>query len=336
MIALFEGIVLGEVVTLPSDPKYSTISVFLEEPQVVVDALINRVHGLQQLHIKGAKVLVYRTYNNQARIVTVLDDLPVNSPIWKDNTSASAYFQPGEVAVRASGDPTSNIPQDGGLLWCQNSGGVSLYSGSMTQKLCISDSTQSVSLSGSNLSLATNTSAVATQAFTLSTNLVGLSHSHWGIQNPITGLFLNGISIGAAGTINLGTEDPLSGFLTEGISITTSPDPFAGIFLQSLGSIDLTALQISLMGPTHILGATSITGTFDVIGATSILGPTSVTGAFNVEGVTSILGPTSVTGVLNVTGVYSLAGIPGISGTFPIVIGGAIVVAGGLVIAVIP
>src|ERR1035437_10084145 len=120
MIALFEGIILGAVVTLPNDPKFGTISVFLEEPQIVVNALVNRVHGLQQLYPLKSKVLVYRTYNNQARIITVLDDQPAQSPIWKDNTLTSAYFQPGEVAVRAVGDPTSIIPQDGGLLWCRS------------------------------------------------------------------------------------------------------------------------------------------------------------------------------------------------------------------------
>ena len=333
MITLYEGIVMSDQpVVLPGDPNFGTVDVVLEEEQIIVKALINRTHGTQQVPLKNSKVLVYRTYNSQARIITLLDDQPNHSPIWQDNTPSTSYFQPGEVAMRASGDPTSSVPQDGGLVWCKNSGDVTLYSGSMTQKFTVSDSFQGIVSKTNRLVLATNNSSIATHAFTLSTDLTGLSSSQWGIQNPITGVFFNSISISPLGTINLGLSDPLLGTLLSGISFTTIPSitqPLAGISMIGPGEISLTAAQLTLRG------LTSFEGDFSINGNTSIIGNTSISGATSITGNTSIAGNASVAGSLNVSGVYSSGGIPGLTGAFTVHPGSIITLVGGIVVSVI-
>lgn len=341
MVTLFEGIVLQDPNNIPNDPLNGTVQVLLEEPQLIVNALINRVHGLQQVHIKGSKVLVYRTYNNQARVILNLDDQPAQSPIWKDNTSASTYFQPGEVAVRASGDPTSNIPQDGGLLWCKNSGDVSLYSGSMTQKLSVSDISQSVNLSGNNISLATNTSFKANHVFTLSTDLIGLPSSRWGIQNPITGIFTNSISISEMGTINLNVT-PLLSTINIGVSIPVlGTNPFDPPLPFSLGDITETVLVSGIQfttvpsttNPTLVDGGISLIAPGVSIAATqiSLAGGVTLKGLFDITGATTLKGLFNVVGSVDSTLGYSSNSIPGVTGAFVIHPGSVITVVGGIV-----
>jgi len=382
MVTLYEGIVtgdlrvpnslLGDNTTVDSttgsttlDPLVGTVQVFLEEPQITVNATIGNLYGLQLVPQKSSKVLVYRTYNDQARIIHVLEDLQPH-PIWSFNDSNTTYFQAGEVGIQAIGDVNSSVPQDGGSVWCQNSGDVTIYSGSLTQSIAVSDTLQEVNIAGTTVSMATNTSAVATQALTITTDATGLSSSQWGIQNPTTGVFLNSISISSLGTINLGISDPILGTLISGLSYTSVPSisqPLAGLTLIGPGSISLTALEIdltgllSIKGNTTILGAltvtgvTSITGNLGVVGALSISGPVTfggalslsgslnvlgsatIEGGLSVTGATELVGDTEVLGGLDVTGIYSVAGIPGLTGTFSLGTG-TITVLGGLVIAV--
>src|SRR5258707_299937 len=168
MVTLYEGIVtsnlrvpnslVGSNDTSASttgstslDPLVGTVQVFLEEPQITVNASIGNLYGLQLVPQISSKVLVYRTYNDQARIIHVLEDLKPK-PIWSFNDSNTTYFQPGEVGIQAVGDTNSSVPQDGGSVWCQNSGDVSVYSGSLTQSVFVSDSLQAVTIQGTNIS----------------------------------------------------------------------------------------------------------------------------------------------------------------------------------------
>jgi hypothetical protein len=337
MVTLYEGIVTGglkvpnSIVGTTStdgatslDPLVGTVQVFLEEPQITINATIGSGYALQVVPQISSKVLVYRTYNDQGRIVAVLADLQP-SPIWGFNDSNSSYFQAGEVGIQAIGDGSSNVPQDGGSVWCQNSGDVSVLSGTWTQSIEVSDTLQAVNIAASNISLATNTSAIATQALTISTDLTGLSSSQWGIQNPTTGVFLNSISISSLGTINLGISDPILGTLISGLSYTSVPSisqPLPGLSLIGPGSISLIATELTLTGLLSIKGATTITGAVNILNSATFGSTVEIVGSLQaLQTVNSVAG-------------YNIAGVPGLTGVFNIG-GHVITVAGGLVVTIV-
>lgn len=250
----------------------------------------------------------------------------MSNPIWASNTTSTVFFEPGELALRAVGTDATEFPQPGALLWLKNSGDAFLYSGSLTQYISVSDSTESIDINGSSINLESNTNIAAIQAFNITTNSLGLSSSRWGLKNPLTGVFANSISISTVGTINIGLQDPLLGTLLSGISFSTIPSLSAPLVpnVSVIGlSINMTAAQISLTGLTSFTGNVNIAGATTINGATSITGATSVTGSTSITGNLGIIFPT----VFSFTGVV-LPNTPatsaiGATGRLPVIINGA-------------
>jgi hypothetical protein len=291
---------------------------------------------------RGTRIAFYRDSAATAKFGFIISDpLPLHTPIVIDTASLEASqnapcFAPGEVAFAAQGVSTDTQINDGGMLWLRNSGDAALISGSFTQRIYASDSSNSIDIEGTNVDIYSHGNLIATHFFGIKDDF-GVTSLSLGMRNPISGVGYTTLECAADGAFSIGDSLGLSGieynlvaslpFVTNVPQITLTSIPLISYLVVNTEGTLIFGPKIGLAGTTEITGDTTIIGKVDITGDTSIVGATSI------EGDTSIIGDTTVEGLFGVIGLgISVNDIPGVSGTF--ILPTSITVVGGIVTAV--
>jgi len=291
---------------------------------------------------RGTRIAFYRDSAATAKFGFVISDgLPVHTPIIMDTAALEASqnapcFAPGEIAISAQGIQTDTTTNEGGMVWLRNTGDAALISGSFTQRIYASDSSNSIDIEGTNVDIYSHGNLIATHFFGIKDEL-GVTSLSLGMRNPITGIGYTTLNCNADGSFDIGDSLGLSGitynlvpdlpFVSEVPQISLTAVPLESFLVVNLVGTQIVGADIGLTGVVAIDGDTSITGAVD------ITGDVSVTGDTDIEGLVSIKGDVAIDGDIGLVGILSINETPGFTGSV-VIAGVTLVYDSGVLVAV--
>ena len=120
----------------------------------------------------------------------------------------------------------------------------------------------------------------------------------------------------------------------ESTNIVMTP---AGLVIEALANVNVTAPQISTEGNFTQVGPVEIEGNVDVTGAVEMQGNLDVTGAVNVQGNVEVTGAVEIQGNVDITGAVEVQGNLNVTGAVEVegdaAVGGAVEIGGDVAIA---
>lgn len=270
----------------------------------------------------GSTIAFYRDSAATAKYGFLLrDPVPISSPIAIETAilaaqSSDLLFEEGEVAFKARGEDALLTPTPGANLWLRNSGDGLLSSGSYSQRVAVSDSTDSVDIEGTNVDIYSHGNILTTHAIHIDCDSFGVTSLSLGIKNPTTGVFASRLHSDMFGGFTIGLADPVLDTLLSGLSYTVVPSLPGPV---SVPECKLTSVLLASQLTVNPLG-TSINGPTITLAGTAAIGEVAAPAvAVNVLAATvNLTSPlTTVEGTLTVVGTHVVAGDTVLVGTNP-------------------
>lgn len=271
-----------------------------------------------QMHIKdtfqerppvGSTIAFYRDTAATAKYGFLLrDPRPIASPIANETAvlgalSGTLLFESGEVALKARGTESFPIDTPGANLWLRNSGDGFLISGSFTQRVSVSDSTDSVDIEGTNVDIYSHGNLLATHAIHIDCDTLGITSMSIGLKNPTTGIFASRIKSDIFGAFSIGLADPVTDSLLSGFSYSPVPILPSTILVPECKMVSIPLTSEVKTNPA----GTSVTG--PIINLISTDTNVSAAAAVNVTSpLTTVEGAVVMNGISTVTGSFIVAG----------------------------